>query len=265
MADAEGGREVIRQALEAFGRVDVVIHNAGIGGGASFDELTDPVFDAVFDVHLRGALNVGRPAWAVMKRQRYGRIVLTTSAAIFGLPAKAPYCVAKAALLGLTRSLMHEAQLLRPEIDIRVNAISPLAATRLGGTDLEPVFGPGMMAPEPVAAVATYLAAPECALNGEFLHVGAGHVARMFVGLTPGWSGGIDLQPEDLRAALDQVRGTDGWSIPESVAEVISSMAQAIIGDKAEAERRLAGWTRAMATQHAGRESAWPSTPRGAG
>ena len=242
------GSELVRQAIETFGRLDLVIHNAGIGGGAPFDELTDSIFDAVFDVHVRGALNVCRPAWAVMRRQRYGRIVLTTSAAVLGLPEKAPYCVAKAGLLGLTRSLMHEAELLRPDADIRVNAIAPLAATRLGGTDLEVVFGTGTMAPESVAAVAVYLASKECALNGEFLHVGAGHVARLFLGLTSGWAGGADVRPEDIPAALADVHATDGWSDPESVTDVIASMAQVVLGDRAEAQHRVAQWLHASAS-----------------
>ena len=115
-------------ALERWGRVDVVVHNAGIGGGTGgFEDVRDDSMDAVFKTHLYGAFHVLRPAWRVMKERGYGRIVNTSSSTALGVDGSFDYPAAKAGLIGLSRSLAREGS----AFGIKVNAIMPLAYTRM--------------------------------------------------------------------------------------------------------------------------------------
>ncbi|MCU1655643.1 MAG: short-chain dehydrogenase/reductase [Pseudonocardiales bacterium] len=250
ISTSAGGSALVSAAVEAFGRVDILIHNAGVGGGGAFEELSDELFDAVLGVHLMGAVHVGRPAWKAMKNQHYGRVVLTSSSAVLGLPGKAPYCMAKAGLLGLARALKHEAEALGPTYDIKANVVSPLAATRLGGADLESVFGSEQLAPELVSAVALFLSSPRCRLNGEFLHAGAGHVARMFVGLTRGWAGRRPtLEAEEVEANLNEIMDLGDFHVPDSVQDTVLAMACEVLQDREEASVRVGRWLGRMAAQ----------------
>src|SRR5579875_2076238 len=109
VATPEGGAAIVATAMEAFGRVDIVINNAGILRDKNFQEMTPDLVEPVLDVHLKGAFNVTRPAFVIMQQQNYGRIVSTCSASgILGSPAKANYAAAKTGLIGLTRVLAAE-------------------------------------------------------------------------------------------------------------------------------------------------------------
>ncbi|MEV2231630.1 SDR family NAD(P)-dependent oxidoreductase [Streptomyces phaeochromogenes] len=128
VATPEGGQAVIRSALDAYGRVDIVVNNAGILCDAPFHDMTAELLEPVFDVHLKGAFFVTRPAWNVMREQGYGRVVNTISAAgVLGTANKSNYGAAKAGLVGLTRVLAAEGT----THGIKVNAVAPIALTRM--------------------------------------------------------------------------------------------------------------------------------------
>src|SRR5207247_4300090 len=126
VASAAGGDAIVQTAVDAFGTVDILVNNAGFARNARFPDLTIEDFDAVLDVHLRGAFFVSQPAWRVMEKKGYGRIVMTSSGSgTFGRPAGANYCAAKAGLVGLTKSLAADGR----EQGILVNCLPPVAAT----------------------------------------------------------------------------------------------------------------------------------------
>lgn len=171
-ATADG---MVTQALQAFGRVDAVIANAGYLRDRSFAKMTAADFEAMLDIHLRGSFQLCKAAWDPMRRAGFGRIVLTTStSALFGQFGQANYDAAKLGVVGLMNALKLEGA----RYDIRVNTLAPLAASRLAET-VFPAEALRRMDPRWVAAVAAHLASPECAMSGEILQVGAGRVSRV--------------------------------------------------------------------------------------
>jgi NAD(P)-dependent dehydrogenase (short-subunit alcohol dehydrogenase family) len=203
VATAAGGREIIDRALDHFGRIDCLIHNAGIVRAAPLAEMSEDDFDAVLDVHLRGAFHVVRPAFARMCRDGYGRIVLTSSiGGIYGNHCQANYGVAKAGMLGL----MNVAALEGAERGVRCNTIVPGAVTRMAeGLDTS-AFPP--MSPELVAPVVAWLCHESCGVSGEMLISIAGRVARAFIAESRGvYRGSWTL--EDVAAQSAEIRRTD--------------------------------------------------------
>ena len=211
VATEEGAATIIRTALDAFGRVDVVVNNAGISRPDKFDDLTLDRFRQMIDVHYLGTVNVIRAAWPHLRRTGYGRIVNTCSEAAFGMvPKNTSYGGAKGGVFGLTRSLALDAR----RHGILVNAVAPRARTRLSDPKVlahvydvpEETFGEVMegFAPELVAPAAAYLAHESCDLNGEVLVAGGGQVLRMAIMQTQGFTSST-LTLEDLAANLDVV------------------------------------------------------------
>ncbi|MEJ7845798.1 MAG: SDR family NAD(P)-dependent oxidoreductase, partial [Acidimicrobiales bacterium] len=208
VATPEGGAAIVAAAIEAFGRVDIVVNNAGILRDKAFHNMTPDLVDPVLDVHLRGAFHVTLPAWKHMREQSYGRVVSTASAAgIFGNFGQANYGAAKMGLVGLTRVLAVEGA----RFNILANAIAPVAKTRM----TEDLFGDAMdaLTPETVTPIVTYLAHEDCEVTGEVYSVGGGRVARIFIGVTPGVVDAA-LTAESVRDNLAAIRATDGFAIP---------------------------------------------------
>jgi NAD(P)-dependent dehydrogenase (short-subunit alcohol dehydrogenase family) len=213
VATPEGGANIVKTAVDTFGRVDIIINNAGILRDTSFKNMTPEQVNPVLDVHLRGAFYVTQPAWQLMRDQGYGRIVNTSSAAgIFGNFGQGNYGAAKMGLVGLTRVLAVEGA----KNNIKVNAIAPVAKTRM----TEELFGDAMdkLSPELVTPIVTYLAHEDCDVTGEVYSVGGGRVARIFVGVTPGYYA-ADLTPEAVRDNLEQIRKEDGYEVPANLNE----------------------------------------------
>ena len=181
VATAAGGKAIIDAALDRYGRVDILIHNAGIVRRASLKEMSYEDFDAVLDVHLRGAFHVLRPVFPAMCDAGYGRIVLTSSiGGLYGNHTVANYAAAKAGMIGLS----NVAALEGAADGVKSNVIVPAAVTRMADgidTSAYPPMGPGLVAP-----VVGWLAHESCSVTGEVLIALAGRVARAVVTETPG-------------------------------------------------------------------------------
>jgi NAD(P)-dependent dehydrogenase (short-subunit alcohol dehydrogenase family) len=201
VATPAGGRAIIDAALDTYGRIDILVHNAGNVRRASLRDMSYDDFDAVVDVHLRGAFHVVRPAFPRMCDAGYGRIVLTSSiGGLYGNHQVANYAVAKAGVVGLA----NVAALEGASAGVRCNVIVPAAVTRMAeGIDTS-AYPP--MQPELVAPVVGWLAHESCSVNGELLIALAGRVARAVVAESPGvyrpsWS--IEDVAEHLAAIRD--------------------------------------------------------------
>src|ERR1700744_122729 len=196
----EGGDAIIRTALEHYGRLDILIHNAGNVRRGSLKEMSYEDFDAVLDVHLRGAFHVLRPAFPLMCDAHYGRIVLTSSiGGLYGNHGVANYAAAKAGLIGLSNVVALEGA----GEDVLGKVIVPSAVTRMAeGLDIS-AYPP--MGTELVAPVVGLLAHESCPITGEMLIAIAGRVARVVVAETPGvhrpsWS------IEDVAEQMEAIR-----------------------------------------------------------
>jgi NAD(P)-dependent dehydrogenase (short-subunit alcohol dehydrogenase family) len=209
VSTASGGQALVAAAVERFGSVDVVINNAGIIAWAGFPEVDEDNLARHLAVHTFGSFHVTRAAWAHMAERGYGRIVMTTSSGVFGLKNNTSYATAKAAVIGLTRSLAVAA----PKHGIRVNLIAPAAMTRMAGGGEVP-----HMAPELVAPMAAYLSHESCPANGEMYAAGAGRFARIFLATTPGYvHPGDDVSIEDIAAHWADINDEAGYSVPRDL------------------------------------------------
>jgi NAD(P)-dependent dehydrogenase (short-subunit alcohol dehydrogenase family) len=204
----EGGAGITAAAVAAFGRVDIVVNNAGFVRDRAFHKITPEDVDAVLDVHLRGAFWVTSPAWRLMREQGYGRVVFTTSAGgLLGNFGQSNYAAAKMGILGLMRVLSTEGE----TRGIRVNAIAPMAATRMTEGllgDMTDALGPDLVSP-----VVGWLCHEDCEVTGEIFTTGGGRVGRYFVGVAPGFHD-PKLTMESVRDHLDAIRDLTGHVVP---------------------------------------------------
>jgi NAD(P)-dependent dehydrogenase (short-subunit alcohol dehydrogenase family) len=200
VATPDGGRAIVETAVEAFGSIDILVHNAGIVRRSPLAEMRYEDFDDVLDVHLRGAFHVVRPAFPLMCDAGYGRIVLTSSiGGLYGNHGVAHYAAAKAGVVGLS----HVAALEGADHGVRSNVIVPAAVTRMAqgiDTSAYPPMGADLVAP-----VVGYLAHESCSLTGEMVVALAGRVATASLVETagayrPSWT------VEDVADDLDTVR-----------------------------------------------------------
>ena len=213
---------IVQSALDAFGRLDILVNNAGILRDKAFHNMSAEDIDAVLDVHLRGAMALTQLAFKLMREQRFGRIINTTSASgLFGNFGQANYGAAKAGLFGFTRVLALEGA----RVNILVNAVAPLARSRM----TEGLLGDlaELLDPKSVTAVVTYLAHESCAVNGYVYSVAGGRVARIFMAETRG----IvlpSLTPEAVRDNLDPINDPDGYLVPGSLTEATEIIQRAL-------------------------------------
>ncbi|MCI4592361.1 SDR family NAD(P)-dependent oxidoreductase [Sphingobium sp. BYY-5] len=203
VATPEGGQAIIDAAIGAFGRIDILIHNAGIVRRGALAELSCADFETVIDVHLRGAFHVVRAAFPHMIAANHGRIVLTGSInGLYGNAGVVNYSVAKAGMIGLSNVAAIEGA----AHDIKSNIILPGAVTRMAeGLDTS-AYPP--MDPELVAPAVAWLAHEDCTISGEMLIAMAGRVARAYMMETQGVFR-PDWTIEQIAADMDGIRDTD--------------------------------------------------------
>jgi NAD(P)-dependent dehydrogenase (short-subunit alcohol dehydrogenase family) len=172
-----GGQAIVRSALDAFGRVDVVVNNAGILRDTSFAKLEEPQLDLVLKVHLYGGFHVARAAWGHLREQGYGRIVNTSSGSgLYGNFGQSNYSAAKLGLVGLTRTLAIEGA----KYGITSHAIAPVAASRMT-EDVMPAALLDKLEPSYVSPLVAYLASEACTDTGRVYSVGGGYMARVAI------------------------------------------------------------------------------------
>ena len=209
----EGGAAIVQTAIDAFGKIDIVVNNAGILRDKAFHNMTPDLVDPVLAVHLKGAFNVTQAAWPYMREQKFGRVISTSSAAgIFGNFGQANYGAAKMGLVGFTRVLAVEGA----KYNITANAIAPLALTRM----TESLLGSlgDKLDPALISPLVTYLVSPECDVTGRVFSVGGGRVAEVFIAETQGYHHAA-LSPEDVRDNWDAITNRDGYAVPTNLGE----------------------------------------------
>ncbi|MFT7220966.1 MAG: NAD(P)-dependent dehydrogenase (short-subunit alcohol dehydrogenase family) [Candidatus Azotimanducaceae bacterium] len=232
----EHGDAIIKAGMDAFGRIDIVINNAGIITPETWSELTLESWQKTININLTGVFSVMKAAWPVMVAQQYGRCVVTASPAIYGAGVAA-YAASKAGVIGLANSLQFEAKKLK--LDIKCNIIIPLANTRMvqdlnsnisasrvakGKSELKsaPVEIMNRMAPEKVSAVVAWLAHADCQSEAKIFEAGAGHFAQLH------WARSASLfvtekenvtgapQPEHIRDGQDALHDFSAGQLPRS-------------------------------------------------
>ncbi|MET8337153.1 SDR family oxidoreductase [Streptosporangium canum] len=224
VATPEGAKAIVQAAIDAFGRLDVVVNNAGILRDKSFGKMSVEEFDQVLAVHVRGSFLVSRAAFPYLKEQGYGRIVNTSSpAGLFGNFGQANYSTAKMGLVGLTKTLGIEGA----RAGIKANAIAPVAWTRMTEALLPAEFEAKFTA-ERVSALVTFLAHESCETSGEVFSVGGGRIARVFVAEGPGWRQD-DHTVEDIRDNWEAIMAEQPYLTPIALGQQASASMKAML------------------------------------
>jgi NAD(P)-dependent dehydrogenase (short-subunit alcohol dehydrogenase family) len=205
-----GGKAIVEAALDSFGRIDVLIHNAGNSLFAPLAEIDYEDFKRSVDIHLLGGFHVVQPAFARMLAAGYGRMVLTGSiGGLYTMPNTVQYAVSKSGMIGLSNAVSMEGA----EHNIKSNIILPGASTRMAEGIDTTGFPP--MGPEMVAPVVGWLAHESCDVSGEMYISVAGRVARAFIAESEGvyrptWT--IDEVAENIAAIRDDGKQ---WIFPQ--------------------------------------------------
>jgi NAD(P)-dependent dehydrogenase (short-subunit alcohol dehydrogenase family) len=208
VALVEGGENIVKAAVEKFGKVDILVNNAGIVRDKTFNKMDEPTWDVVMNVHLKGAFCVTQPAFINMRENNYGRIVMTTSSSgMYGNFGQSNYAAAKLGLLGLVNVLKLEGG----KYNIKSNLIGPTAATRF----TEDVFPPELFAkmkPDFVAPAVLYLCSEDCTDSGMVINAAAGYYSRSAIVTGPGaiLSDGVKIPtPEDIKDNWEKITSLD--------------------------------------------------------
>jgi len=209
----EGGSDLIATTIEQFGRIDLLVNNAGICESQLFEDATLDDFDHYWRVHLGGPVNTVKAAWPHMVAQRYGKIILVTSyVGLFGLRGQATYAAAKCAVVGLMRVLAIEGA----EHGILVNTLSPVGYTRMhpaAGSRVAEADGKAAMPVEAVAPAIVWLASDGCSETNRIYHVEAGAIQRIAIVMGPGFYD-PHLTPESIAENYAKVESIEGFSEP---------------------------------------------------
>lgn len=229
VATRAGGKAIIETAMDTWGRVDAVVNNAGFLRNVAFEDMTDEQLDPIIDCHLKGAFYVSQPAFRIMKQQRYGRLLFTSSASgMFGSPLQSNYGAAKAGLIGL----MHCVALEGEEHGILANALLPMSHSRLAlemseewarmaklSPDIALVGNRGT--PPYVAPLVLYLVSEQCRVTRHVYSALSGRYARAFVGVADGWMTMADSPPsvEEIQRHFAAIGAMNKHYVPQSVTD----------------------------------------------
>lgn len=226
VATIEGGEAIVNKAIEAYGRIDILINNAGILRDKTLVKMQPEEWDAVEAVHLHGAYNVTRPAFLKMRENGFGRIIVTTSAAgLYGNFGQTNYSAAKMGLVGLMNSLKLEGE----KYDIRTNAVAPIAATRLT-EDILPPDLQDKLKPEYVTPLVLYLCSDRCTETGMIFNAGMGCFNRAAMVTGPGTvvgDGQTPPTPEQIAQQWDEINDMTGAGESANAAAALGLMLEA--------------------------------------
>ncbi len=240
VSTVDGGQAIIDKAVDTWGRVDILINNAGILRDKTLAKMSLADWEQVLAVHLEAAYNVTRPALIKMCEGSYGRIVMTTSAAgLFGNFGQTNYSAAKLALVGFMNTLKHEGG----KYDILVNAVAPVAITRLT-EDLLPPDLAERLKPEFVAPMVLYLCSEQCPVTGRIFNAGGGYFSRAAVVSGPGAVLGSGTQipsAEEVAGAMERIRSLKDFREFDDTTSFMGSMLQAFQGGGVEEAGEDAG------------------------
>jgi NAD(P)-dependent dehydrogenase (short-subunit alcohol dehydrogenase family) len=229
VSTTEGADALVAAAVDAFGRLDIVVNNAGIMRWASLPDLGLDDLEQHLAVHVAGSFNTARAAWPHMASQKYGRIVMTTSAGLFGLANNTAYATAKGGVVGLTRSLA----IAGAAHGIKVNALAPAAWTRMAGDPARAGDMPVTMAPELVAPMAAFLAHEDCPVSGEVYTAGAGRFARLFIASTEGYvSATAAPTVEDIADHWATINDEAGYAVPADLNDWSAGFLAHLFGER---------------------------------
>lgn len=245
VASAAGGEAIVRTALDAFGKVDIVINNAGHLRNAAFGEIPQSDLDSLIEVHLKGAFYVSQPAFKVMKQQGYGRFLFTASGAgYFGNPEQAAYAAAKTGMLGLMNVVAIEGA----AHGIKANALLPSAASRMIEAmkpehrahyesvfrDLAPLVK-NAIDPQYVMPLVLYLVSAACESTHSTYTASWGRFARVFVGPGLGWAGPreVPATPEQVAAHWAQINDPAGFTELSQLNDEYAALAQRFAAEQA--------------------------------
>ena len=223
-----GGEAMIRAAVERYGKIDIVINNAGILRDKTFVKLEPEDLEVVLDVHLKGAFYVTQPAFRVMREKGYGRILFTSSASgMLGNFGQSNYAAAKSGLFGLSNVLAVEGA----KYGITSNVLTPVARTRL----TEELLGAALVdhvKPECVTPLVVYLVSEECTATHRIFTAGGGRYAELFLGMTPGWfkAPGVSASVEEIGERFGQIADRANYSVPLSSVEEMRAIANLLRG-----------------------------------
>jgi NAD(P)-dependent dehydrogenase (short-subunit alcohol dehydrogenase family) len=208
VATAAGGENIVKTAIDAFGKVDILINNAGIVRDKTFNKMEEENWDIVMGVHLRGAYCVSKPAFINMRENGYGRIIMTTSGAgLFGNFGQSNYASAKMGLIGLTNVLKLEGA----KYNIKTNVIVPVAASRLTEDVLPPQLFEKMK-PDFITPAVLYMCSELCGDSGMIINATLGYYSRSAVMTGPGvfLSDGHRVpEPEEIMEAWGKIKSLD--------------------------------------------------------
>jgi NAD(P)-dependent dehydrogenase (short-subunit alcohol dehydrogenase family) len=226
VASPEGGEAIIRTAVDRFGRLDVVVSNAGIFNSIPFEDISADDWRRMLSVHLDGGFYLSQPAYRVMKAQGYGRFVFASSSGgMFGQPLEAHYAAAKAGLVGLANVIAIEGA----EHGILANTVLPFGFSRMvtetvgDPKALEETGFLQVIRPELVVPMVVFLASRACEFSHHNYSACGGRFARVFVGLGEGWLAEPDSDPtaDDIAAHRSEVSATEPFTVPMSIFEEV--------------------------------------------
>jgi len=233
LAEEQESRGAVREALDAWGRIDVLVHNAGFTlGGMPFERESLERLDKLLAINTRAAYALVQEAWPAMQKQKYGRVVMAASNAIYGMAGSIPYSTAKASYIGFTRGLAAEGL----AHGIKVNAVEPMGATRMADNMAESDFRSWFlktMKSELVSPLVAMLGHEDCPVSGEFFVVGGGRIARTLLSETHGVVR-PDLTIEGALACLPEVMADERVYVVNAGDPVVKYAAQALGFDMAE-------------------------------
>lgn len=216
------GGKIVQNALDAFGRIDVVVNNAGILRDKSFVKMEDADWDLVYKVHVEGAYKVTHAAWPHLREQNFGRVIFTASTSgIYGNFGQSNYGMAKLGLYGLTRTLAIEGR----KNNVLVNAIAPTGGTRMTEGLIPPqVFE--QLKPELVSPLVVYLGSEQCKDTGGLYEVGGGWVGkvRWERSLGAGFDPQAGFSPDDVAASWKQIGDFEGAVHPDDNVTALREM-----------------------------------------